>query len=97
MRVVIIIAAAVLAHSTAIVGSETLTCSQWQGIRTCSGPNGYVSQTERLGRTNGWDNRGDTWSTSGGATTRRRPARLGRRSGDLSLDAPSPSRLRLTI
>ena len=27
MRVVIIIAAAVLAHSTAIVGSETLTCS----------------------------------------------------------------------
>ena len=45
--------------------ADPLYCSTWQGIRTCSGTNGYMShETEWQGRTNGWDNRGDTWSTS---------------------------------
>jgi hypothetical protein len=35
------------------------------GVRTCQDAHGYVShETEWQGRTNGWDNRGDTWSTS---------------------------------
>jgi hypothetical protein len=56
---------AVLTQSTATLGSETLTCSTWQGMRTCQDAYGYVShETEWQGRTNGWDNRGDTWSTS---------------------------------
>jgi hypothetical protein len=64
MRAVIILAIA-LAHSTSAVGSETLTCSTWQGVRTCQDAHGYVShETEWQGRTNGWDNRGDTRSTS---------------------------------
>jgi hypothetical protein len=46
--------------------TETLTCSTWQGVRTCQDAHGYVShETEWQGRANGWDNRGDTWSTSG--------------------------------
>src|SRR4029077_241897 len=41
-----------------------LYCSRWRGLTTCSSPNGYVShETQWQGRTNGWDNRGDTWST----------------------------------
>jgi hypothetical protein len=56
---------AALAHSTTAMGSEPLYCSVWQGIRTCQGPGGSVShETESMGRTNGWDNQGDTWSTS---------------------------------
>jgi hypothetical protein len=63
MRAVIILAIA-LAHSTAAMG-QTLTCSTWQGVRTCQDAHGYVShETEWMGRTNGWDNQGDRWSTS---------------------------------
>ena len=56
---------AALIQSTATLDSQTLTCSTWQGITTCSSPGGYLShETEWQGRTNGWDNQGDTWSTS---------------------------------
>jgi hypothetical protein len=45
--------------------ADPLYCSRWQGLTTCSSPDGYVShETQWQGRTNGWDNRGDTWSTS---------------------------------
>jgi hypothetical protein len=60
--------------------ADTLTCSTWQGVRTCQDAHGYVShETEWQGRTNGWDNRGDTWSASRWqgveTTTGRRPER----------------------
>jgi hypothetical protein len=64
MRAVIILAI-MLVHRTIPVDAETLTCSTFQGIHTCQDAHGYVShETEWQGRTNGWDNRGDTWSTS---------------------------------
>ena len=64
MRAIAIVAIA-LTHSITAVGSETLTCSTWQGVRTCQDAYGYVShETEWQGRTNGWDNRGDRWSTN---------------------------------
>jgi hypothetical protein len=59
------IVAVVLVHSTATVDAETLTCSTFQGIRTCSGTNGYMShETEWQGFTIGDDNQGNRWSTS---------------------------------
>jgi hypothetical protein len=43
---------------------ETLTCSTWQGVRTCQDAHGYVShETEWQGRTYGSDNQGGDWST----------------------------------
>jgi hypothetical protein len=40
--------------------ADTVTCSTFAGVRTCLGDHGYVShETEWMGRTNGWDNRGD--------------------------------------
>jgi hypothetical protein len=64
MRTAIIVAA-VLVVGVAPTMAETLTCSTWQGVRTCQDAHGYVShETEWQGRTNGWDNRGETWSTS---------------------------------
>jgi hypothetical protein len=45
--------------------AETLTCSTWQGIRTCTDAHGYTShELQWQDRTYGSDNRGDTWSTS---------------------------------
>jgi hypothetical protein len=45
--------------------AETLTCSTWQGIRTCSSPGGYVSQEwNRDEMTIGQDNQGNAWTTS---------------------------------
>ena len=45
--------------------AETLTCTDWQGIRTCQDSHDYVShETQWQGMTHGSDNRGDTWSTS---------------------------------
>jgi hypothetical protein len=65
MRAVIIIAAAVLTQGTAALGSETLTCSTWQGIRTCQDAHGYVShETQWQGLTTGDDNQGNRWTTS---------------------------------
>jgi hypothetical protein len=63
MRTLIILAMAVV-HGP-VDAAETLTCSTWQGVRTCQDAHGYVShETEWQGRTNGWDNQGDQWSTS---------------------------------
>jgi hypothetical protein len=42
-----------------------LYCSRWRGLTTCSSPDGYVShETQWQGRTNGYDNQGDRWTTS---------------------------------
>jgi hypothetical protein len=69
MRAVIVASLAsaiMLVHGAApLNAAETLTCSTLLDITTCSSPNGYTSHTTQWqGRTNGWDNRGDTWSTS---------------------------------
>jgi hypothetical protein len=59
------IVAVVLVHSTATVDAETLTCSTWQGIRTCTSPGGYVShEWDRGGMRVGDDNQGNAWTTS---------------------------------
>jgi hypothetical protein len=75
-----LIVAMALVHSTATVDAETLTCSTWQGITTCSSPDGYLSQEwDRDGMTIGQDNQGDRWTTSRwrdiDITTVRRPDR----------------------
>jgi hypothetical protein len=50
---------------TAALGSATLLCSTWQGIRTCSSPDGYVShESTWQGLTTGDDNQGNRWTTS---------------------------------
>jgi hypothetical protein len=73
MRAAIIVAslasAAVLAHSTAIVGSAALAdpiyCSTWQGVRTCSSPGGYLShEWSRDGMRFGQDSDGNRWTSS---------------------------------
>ena len=47
------------------VSAQTVTCSTWQGVRTCIGPNGYRStESEWQGVTTGQDNRGSRWSTT---------------------------------
>jgi hypothetical protein len=56
---------AVLAQGTASLTSETLTCSTWQGIRTCSSLGGYLSHESTWhGITSGDDNQGNRWTTS---------------------------------
>jgi hypothetical protein len=61
VRIAIIIAL----MATATASAQTLTCSTWQGIRTCTDPSGYVSHESTWnGITTGDDNRGDRWSTS---------------------------------
>jgi hypothetical protein len=48
-----------------VIVIATLTCSTWQGITTCSSPDGYVShETTWNGITTGDDNRGDRWTTT---------------------------------
>jgi hypothetical protein len=62
-RAVIIAVSAALASSPAL--AETLYCSTWQGIRTCSSPGGYVSHESMWnGITTGSDNQGDRWTSS---------------------------------
>ena len=54
-----LIVAAALIQGTTALGSETLTCSTFQGIGTCSSPDGYVShETQWQGFTIGDDNQG---------------------------------------
>lgn len=37
-------------------------CSVWQGVRTCSGTDGYLSrESQWQGRTYGDDNQGNSW------------------------------------
>jgi hypothetical protein len=56
---------AALIQSSATLDADTLICSTWQGIRTCSSPGGYVShETQWQDRTYGSDNGGTRWSTS---------------------------------
>jgi hypothetical protein len=51
--------------AAAPASAQTVTCSIWQGIRTCTDPDGYVSHESTWnGITTGSDNRGDTWTTS---------------------------------
>ncbi len=45
--------------------ADTVTCSTWQQITTCSSPDGYVShETTWNGITTGDDNQGNRWTTS---------------------------------
>jgi hypothetical protein len=45
--------------------TETLTCSTFQGIRTWLWHQRLREPRNRMaGQHHGWDNRGDTWSTS---------------------------------
>ena len=63
MRIAII--AAMLVQGTATLDAETLYCSTWQGVRTCTSPDGYVSHESTWnGITTGDDNRGVRWTTS---------------------------------
>jgi hypothetical protein len=65
MRTASLISIIVTAASIGPAFADTLTCSTFAGVRTCSTPDGYVShELQWQGRTNGWDNQGDTWSTS---------------------------------
>jgi hypothetical protein len=60
-----IVAAALLVQSSGALDAQPLTCSTWQGIRTCSSSDGYLSQEwNRDGMTIGNDNQGDRWTTS---------------------------------
>jgi hypothetical protein len=57
---------------TLIAAVAVLTCSVWQGIRTCSGPDGYVShESTRMGVTTGEDSDGDRWHRAVGWVSRR--------------------------
>jgi hypothetical protein len=60
MRALIVIAAL-----TRPAVAEPVYCLVWNGIRTCSSPDGYVShETTWSGITTGDDNQGVTWRRS---------------------------------
>jgi hypothetical protein len=45
--------------------AQTMTCSTWQGMRTCTSPDGYVTHESTWnGIITGDDNQGNRWSTS---------------------------------
>jgi hypothetical protein len=47
------------------VAAETLTCTDWQNIRTCQDGQGYVShETQWQGRTYGDDSDRSRWTTT---------------------------------
>ena len=51
--------------TTAPAYAMPLTCSTWQGLRTCTDASGYVSRELTWnGFTSGSDNRGASWTTS---------------------------------
>jgi hypothetical protein len=64
MRTLIILAiAALIGISPAL--ADTMTCSTFAGVRTCSSPDGYLSHESTWnGITTGDDNQGNRWSTS---------------------------------
>ena len=63
MRGIIAVAAALTSMTPAL--AETLTCTDWQGIRTCQDGHGYTShETRWQDRTYGDDSDGNHWSTS---------------------------------
>jgi hypothetical protein len=60
-----LVSVAALAPSMTPALADTLYCSTWRGIRTCSSPDGYVShESQWQGMTTGDDNRGNRWTTS---------------------------------
>jgi hypothetical protein len=62
MRTAIIVAVVMLA---ALAHADTVTCSTWQQITTCAGPDGYViHETTWNGITTGDDNQGGKWTRS---------------------------------
>jgi hypothetical protein len=64
MRAIAIVAI-VLVQGTATLDAETLTCSTWQGIRTCQDGHGYLSrETQWQGFTIGSDSDGARWTTN---------------------------------
>jgi hypothetical protein len=55
----------ILAASVSPALADTVTCSMFAGVRTCSSPSGYVSHESTWnGITTGDDNQGNRWSTS---------------------------------
>jgi hypothetical protein len=55
----------ILAASISPALADPLYCSTWQGIRTCSSPDGYTStEMQWQGRTSGQDSDGNHWTTS---------------------------------
>jgi hypothetical protein len=64
MRAAFIAVAAALTSMTP-ASAETLTCSTWQGIRTCQDGHDYTShETQWQGMTFGDDSDGNRWTTS---------------------------------
>jgi hypothetical protein len=60
VRAIIILAASV---SPAL--ADTVTCSTFAGVKTCSSPDGYTSHESTWnGITTGDDNQGNRWTTS---------------------------------
>ena len=60
-RLICSVAAVML--GTVAAAAETLTCTDWQGFRTCQDGHGYVSHEHTWqGRTYGDDNAGNKWS-----------------------------------
>jgi hypothetical protein len=63
LRALIIVTVMVASITSAL--ARPVYCSVWNGIRTCSSPDGYVShETTWNGITTGDDNQGDHWTTS---------------------------------
>ena len=61
----LIVVAVVLVQSGAALDAETLYCSTWNGVRTCSSPGGYVTHESTWpGVTSGQDSDGNRWRTS---------------------------------
>jgi hypothetical protein len=64
MRLCVALVSLVAAYGPALAG-EPVTCSTWNGVRTCSGSDGYLSRESTWnGVTTGDDNRGRRWTTS---------------------------------
>jgi len=60
-----VVIATVLVQSSGALDAGPLYCSTWQGITTCTSPDGYRSHESTWnGITTGNDNQGDAWSTS---------------------------------
>jgi hypothetical protein len=67
MRAIIIasLVSAITLTSMSPASAGTLTCTDWQGIRTCQDGHSYVSrETQWQGFTIGSDSDGNKWTTS---------------------------------
>lgn len=62
MRLCVAVVGLLALYGPTLAG-EPVTCSTWNGVRTCSGPDGYVGHESAWnGITSGSE--GDRWSTS---------------------------------